>query len=41
VYGSVALVDRSEYPTLVYENGSMNACEWAGWGGFYSPQPPI
>jgi hypothetical protein len=17
------------------------SCEWAGWGGFYSPQPPI
>jgi hypothetical protein len=41
VYRSVVLVDRSEYPTLVYEMNQLILLEWAGWGGFYSPQPPI
>jgi hypothetical protein len=29
VYRSVALVDRSEYPTLVYDRSMKNG--WLGW----------
>jgi hypothetical protein len=31
VYRSVALVDRSEYPTLAYE---MDIRRWLGWLGY-------
>jgi hypothetical protein len=39
-FDGVALVDKSEYPTLVYGMDQWNQCEWAGWVPFIASNHP-